>query len=236
VFSWEQLKQWVTPPFAGGAEENKATLLEIPLSEVAPRYMALRRPPAPQKKVIVPESIPGLFSASAPEVAAPPAASAPAPAPVQQPQPPLMAPLEQAPKPGVSAPSTARSRLGELLGRQEQTDWTPQEVLESLSRVKGIQGAMVVSQEGLPVASRLAASRNSDVVAAFAPRLFGRVGQLAEEMEMGTVAAAIVVTEQGPCGIFRAGELYLVAFGQVGKELPEALLREIALEMRRRSL
>ena len=59
-FTWEKLNKWIAPePVAGIIEQE--TILELPLSVLAPLFLARFKKPQVQKKVTVSEELPDLF-------------------------------------------------------------------------------------------------------------------------------------------------------------------------------
>lgn len=65
-FSWEKLRQWVVPrPLTEIIERE--TVLELPLSVIAPLFLSRVRKPKVQKKITVDEELPDLFTQSGAE-------------------------------------------------------------------------------------------------------------------------------------------------------------------------
>jgi predicted regulator of Ras-like GTPase activity (Roadblock/LC7/MglB family) len=212
-FSWADLSQWITPSAPEPLAQNRETLVEVPLNVIAPLYMARHRPSVSQKKVVIPESIPGVFSG-----APPPAATEETPA---------AAPAEVA----AEAPAVRSPTLGELLGQPGKTDWPPQHVTQHLCLVEGVAGTLLATSDGLPVSGQMPAHVNCETLSAFVPQMFSRMSQSAAEMRLGLVTSVVVTAGQAPYAILRAGKLYLVVLGQAGQRLPESVLQQIAAEL-----
>ena len=139
AFAWSSLSQWITPTPPSVSHETGEMLVELPLSVVAPLYMARRRPGTAQKKVVVPESIPGVFSGTATSEAPAEAAPAPPPAPT--------------------------SKLGNLLGQPTKLDWPPQDVTKHVCMIDGVAGTLIASADGLPVSGQMPSHINCDTLA-----------------------------------------------------------------------
>ena len=61
-----------------------------------------------------------------------------------------------------------------------------QEVLAQLTRLRGVGGAMVVSPDGLPVASQLRQGIDENHLAAAVGELVGSASRLCSALELGT--------------------------------------------------
>lgn len=205
AFAWSSLSQWITPTPPSVSHETGEMLVELPLSVVAPLYMARRRPGTAQKKVVVPESIPGVFSGTATSEAPAEAAPAPPPAPT--------------------------SKLGNLLGQPTKLDWPPQDVTKHVCMIDGVAGTLIASADGLPVSGQMPSHINCDTLAAFVPQMFSRMSQSAAEMRLGTVTMVMVTAGHAPYAILRAGKLYMVVLGRSGQALPDFVLQQIAAEL-----
>jgi predicted regulator of Ras-like GTPase activity (Roadblock/LC7/MglB family) len=106
-FPWKRLKSLIRPPLKTALPPALDDVtLELPLSAVAPVFMARRKARTTQKKLDFGADIPDIFSAkglAAPTPAAPPAKPAPRPAtPVATP---VAAPVAKAPAPAPVAPA-----------------------------------------------------------------------------------------------------------------------------------
>jgi hypothetical protein len=62
--------------------------------------------------------------------------------------------------------------LNELFNKPGKTKWTPNEVIQCTLNLPGINGAMILLKEGLPVSYRLSDKLNPDVFAALLPQFF----------------------------------------------------------------
>jgi len=213
AFPWGDLSQWITPAPPAVSPQNRQTMVEIPLSVAAPLYLTRMRPSASQRKVEIPENIPGVFTG----------------APGQAPQAPVVEPVEAPPEP-VAEPA-AGSTLGQLLGQPDKADWPPQDVAQYLCMLEGIAGSLLASSDGLTVSGQMPNTINSELLSAFVPQMFGRMSQSAEEMQLGPVTSVVITAGGAPYAIYRAGTLYLVVLGEAGKSLPESRLLQIAAEL-----
>jgi predicted regulator of Ras-like GTPase activity (Roadblock/LC7/MglB family) len=216
-FSWGELTKWLaTPPVS--PSPHGATLVELPLKVVAPLFMAKRRAPA-QKKVALGENVPDLFAGAA-KPPSPPSAAA---------NPPAEAPAVKEPFP---APLRAEDNvLGGIFGQPTKTDWSLQEIAQSLLSLPNVAYAILATDDGLLVAGNAPAPLNASTLAAFLPQIFGRAARSTAESQLGTLETLTLTVNRAPHLIFKAGVLYLAVAGQPGQSLPEAALRDIASQL-----
>jgi predicted regulator of Ras-like GTPase activity (Roadblock/LC7/MglB family) len=240
VFTWAELRQWLQPPPPEGASAHGETALDLPLSVIAPRFMARRRPGAGQKQVTIAAQIPDLFASMAkrPETAAAaPVAEAATPAPVAaMPAPTVVAPAPVAPTvAAVAAAAAAAGGLGEIFGEPGKSEWSPQEITRKICALDGVAGSVMAMSDGLLMAGQLPAPMRAETVAAFMPQIVGRVSQYAGEMQLGPVKGVVVEAGRGRCAMHKAGKLYLAVVGRAGEALPEEIIGRIAAEIAKRN-
>ena len=94
-----------------------------------------------------------------------------------------------------------------------------QEVLAQLTRLRGVGGAMVVSADGLPVASQLRQGVDENHLAAAVGELVGSAGRLCAALELGTPSLYIGSHEQGSFLAASAGQAWLVVQAEAGANL-----------------
>jgi predicted regulator of Ras-like GTPase activity (Roadblock/LC7/MglB family) len=256
VFTWGELIQWLDVTFAPASSPNKDTSLDLPLKVIAPLYMAQRKAPVDQKKIVIGENIPNLFEGLAqPSVqAAPPPApapSAPAPAPVvaaptPAPAPPPPAPVVVAPAPApVPAPVPAlapepvaavapASVFGEIFGQPAKKEWSPQEITQKINTLPGVAASLIAMSDGLLVAGDLPAPLKSETLSAFLPQMFGRMNHYSGEIQLGSLSTLTLQAGQTSCAIFKTDALYLAVLGKPGETLPDATLQRVVGELAKR--
>lgn len=107
-------------------------------------------------------------------------------------------------------------------------------MLEALTRLRGIRGAMVVSvADGLVVAESLMAGLKGSALAALAANLASRTTELADRSGVGAPRFLHLQATDGALLVAPAtGELVLVAV--VGRDVPLGLLRLEMLRMAER--
>jgi predicted regulator of Ras-like GTPase activity (Roadblock/LC7/MglB family) len=262
-FQWQQVVTWFRPaPDRDLSQEHAGTVLELPLSVVAPLYLQQNKYKA--KKSSVPGDIPDLFSnkgekleQSMPvadteveeeeEVPAPipPPRPAPRPAPVAPPRAVAPAAPQPAPAPApapVFAPAavpayspqpTRAENLSQLFREPNKKNWTPNEIVHKTITMPGIIGALIALQDGLLVAGSMPPPWKTETIAAFIPQIFGRLTQYTKELQMGEVTTVSFGVESGTLQIFNAGIIYFGALGQPGAALPVEDLTLIATELSR---
>jgi predicted regulator of Ras-like GTPase activity (Roadblock/LC7/MglB family) len=206
VFTWAELCGWLSTPMPPSA--NGDSQVELPLKVIAPLFLAKHRAATPRKIVSLGENLPDLFTGLKRS-----AASAPPEAPVTPPPP---------------SPVAAPHVFGEIFGEPSKADWTPQEIMQRILALPGVAGALLASQDGLLVAGRMPAPLKVEMLAAFLPQIFTRVGGSTEEAQLGTLRALRITAGPAPCAVFKVRELYLAVLGQAGQTMPEPALERIA--------
>lgn len=115
--------------------------------------------------------------------------------------------------------------LGELFHEPEKPDWSPEEIMQKLTRLPGITGAVVALLEGLVVAHALPEHLNPETFAAFLPQVFARLNQYSAEMQLGEIDEVAITSHGAPCRMFRLGEVFFAVLGEPGAVLPDHALR-----------
>lgn len=178
--------------------------------------------PAPVEPVATPEPAPEAepVAPAAKEVPAAAEPEVPKPEPAPEPK----AKAEPVPESAPAAPVLPKT-LGELFGEPDKTNWSPTEVVNRLTELPGVAGAVVALQEGLVIAHKLPEPLKGDIFAAFLPQLFARLNQYAGEMKLGGVNEVTIQTDAGPCHLFRRGQVFFAALGKPDSALPAHNLR-----------
>jgi len=228
VFTWAELCGWLSDPLPESAHGQSE--LELPLSVIAPLFMAMRRAAPPRKTVNLGDNVPDLFGGKGRAAAPAPVAAAPAVAPVARLEPVASAP---APEPVVVAPAPepAAAVPAEISARAAEADLTPEDVVAWILTLPGVAGALLASNDGLLVAGQLPAPLEAETMAAFLPQILMRVGICTEEIQLGKLRSVTLLVGQTSCAMFKAGALCLAVMGQPGKALPEMALERMAIEL-----
>jgi len=255
-FSWQQVVSWLRPAPAGDVALDQAgTVLDLPLSVIAPLFLQQSKYKAKQSSV--PAGIPDLFSSKgekleqeepeeeaevfkpappqAPRPTAPtPRAAAPAPAPAPAvAEAPAPAPAAAPVVPAMIPERRKAQNLSELFGEPNKKNWTPNEIVHKTIVMPGITGALIALQDGLLVAGCMPPPWKTETIAAFIPQIFGRLTQYTKELQMGEVRTVSFGVETGTLQIFNAGIIYFGALGKQGESLPVEDLTLIASELSR---
>jgi predicted regulator of Ras-like GTPase activity (Roadblock/LC7/MglB family) len=125
----------------------------------------------------------------------------------------------------VAAVAALPQSLGELFGQPDKTSWSPTEVVNNLSELPGVTGALIALQEGLVIAHKLPEPLKGEIFAAFLPQIFARLNQYVGEMKLGGVDELVVQAHGGTCHLFRRGQVYFAALSAAGTALPMHNLR-----------
>ena len=103
-----------------------------------------------------------------------------------------------------------------------------QEILEKLNRVRGVGGSLVLSIEGLPMASVLRAGSDENALAAAVGSVVEQSSNLCKQLDLGATRAAQVLTGgQGGLMVTSAGNGWLAIIMD-----PTANLALLQLEVR----
>jgi predicted regulator of Ras-like GTPase activity (Roadblock/LC7/MglB family) len=235
VFNWKELRRSLNPPpKIAASPETAETLLEIPLSIVAPLLLPKIKDALPKKKAFIAESIPDIFGRSGETLP-----SFPTVPPLEAAQPIPGTPAEfvptPAPKPMMPEPALAkdksRSSLEDIVGKPARKPSNPNEVIQKLVALPGVVGALITLQEGLLVASDWAPGVKPDTLGGFVPQIFSRINQYMREMQLGEVHNATFVLEKSTLHIFKNGNLYFAVLGGPGRPLPLHSILAVASEL-----
>jgi predicted regulator of Ras-like GTPase activity (Roadblock/LC7/MglB family) len=85
-----------------------------------------------------------------------------------------------------------------------------QEILIQLNRVRGVGGSLLVSSDGLPMASALREGTDEAQLSATIGNLIEHCQSLAQHMALGTPSHLHAASEQGSLLLMTAGNGYLV--------------------------
>lgn len=225
--SWRQLATWIPgcPPAVLGSPHG-ATVVNLPLSVVAPMFLKKRNGAASPRPPLSDLGIPDVFTT--PGKPAPEDAPAPPP-------PAAAAPVPAVPAPVAPEPRQRAANLAELFGEPGKKSWTPKELVQGVARLPGVAGSLIALQDGLLVAHAMPASWKTEAMAAFLPQIFGRINQYGKELNTGEAKAVAITTGVGTIQVYHAGIVYLAALGDPGASLPLDDLQLVAGELSRRS-
>lgn len=83
------------------------------------------------------------------------------------------------------------------------------QILDQLSRLRGIGGTVLLSPDGLPMASRLRSDVDEDGFAAVVADLLSQARALCERMSLGNAGMLHAQSEEGGLVLMAAGPCYL---------------------------
>lgn len=225
-FAWKRLRAAVDPAVpadAAGAESE--TMLDLPLSVVAPLFVA-RRQRSGGARVKVDTTIPPLFLTGK----VPPSdASVNRPAPLSDPDAAGQAAVPSTAPAPASGVEGLKAAIGEMLGAPDRTTWSPGNLVEAVvERFGAVTGALITMQDGLMVAGRLPAEMNSDNIAAFLPQAYHRIEELFSEMNAPAPGAITLDNGIYSLRVFKTEKVFFAALGSSGQPMPEPQLQQIA--------
>jgi predicted regulator of Ras-like GTPase activity (Roadblock/LC7/MglB family) len=125
------------------------------------------------------------------------------------------------------------TNLSELFGESSKTSWTPNEIVQRVTQLQGIRGALIALQDGLLVASSLPSEVKTEMIAAFIPQMFGRVNQYSKELQLGNASSVGITIDIGTLQIYSAGIIYFAALCSSSETVPVQKLQLIAAELSR---
>jgi len=260
-FPWKRIRSLIDPPLsADEAQALDETELGLPLPIIAPLFLARKKPAAPQRRYAIEEHIPDIFAgkgmtpsaearvpapaapAAPPTSAAPPmpatSAAPPAPAPPvfrtpapSAPSVPVRPAVAPAPVSHVAAAPGRPQEIGEVFGQPGRKNWTPSEIVQKTSALRGVAGALIAMQDGLLVAGHLPPGLNGETIAAFLPQMFSRVLQYTKELRFGESNSLTIIVENVPLKIFKVGGVFYTVLGRDGESLPEPHLSIVAAQL-----
>ncbi len=242
IFSWRQIRTWLTGVAKSDDDSpNDATPVELPLRIVAPLFLSQRSLENPVKKVSVPESIPNLFGPGStgfktgfvkkieeaverqqdnlPTVAAAPIAQVAAPQ------------STPAPTPIASDTSVIRRiphAIHEVFGEAEKANWTPIEIVRRTSKLKGVHGALICTQDGLMVAENYTSIAGNETFCALITQMFNRVSNQSKELVLGLPSQMSFVADSITYQAFRTGRVIYIVVSNAGERLPQPELLVVA--------
>jgi predicted regulator of Ras-like GTPase activity (Roadblock/LC7/MglB family) len=236
-YNWKTLRGWIQPAGPATNSANDTVAIVLPLSVIAPVFLSQRGGTTQRRKLALDSEIPDLFQAgsrplpkspvSAPVAEAEPIVPAtparPVPAPVASTPPPAMAKVAE----GEPADRGIVPRFREHTPTQK-IPFTPDEIVDRATALKGVAGAVVTLADGLPVASRLPAGCSAETIAAFMPQLYSRVGSSMSEFQIGQLTRLRFYADEVPWEIFCIGKVYLAVYGRAGENFPEEDLKTLA--------
>jgi predicted regulator of Ras-like GTPase activity (Roadblock/LC7/MglB family) len=194
-------------------------------AQLAPTAVApVVPPPEPEPLVLEeePPAAPEPIKMPSMEKPAPKASAPPAPAEIPLP---IVVPTSVAKE--VTPPA---SRLGALFGQPHRTEWSPAEIVQKVSLLPGVSGAVIALAEGLPIAAQLPSTVNADAFAGFMPQMFARIAQYTRELKFGEINRLSLEVDGGQVVIFRAGRVYFGVVGE-GTHSSTAQLALVATEL-----
>jgi predicted regulator of Ras-like GTPase activity (Roadblock/LC7/MglB family) len=223
VVPWKQVRAWLGSSVAGPvASVHDDLALELRLGDIVPLFLAQHKPARAPRLATVAPGIPNLFSRPA---------RAPTTPPEVEPSVVKSVPVF-ATKPAPAAETgPVLPDLGQIFGQSDKRHWTPMEIVQWTTHLRGVAGAVIALQDGLLVASELPPEVNGDAFAAFLPQMHSRVAQCTKEINLGEPSRICVVLGQVPLLIVKAGRVFLAALGRAGHDLPEATLMAIAAQL-----
>lgn len=236
-FAWTQLRLWMLPRSNYAFAAWEGTQVDIPLKAVVGPFMAAMRGQPP--KVKIPTSSGADSTPTAPSKPAPAATYQPEPFVANKPtspQPmPMDGPVGGAPEiPPAPATDSSGTALGELLDQPAKTNWTPVEIVQQVSRLDGVGGAMLSLSEGQVAAAAISVDVKTDLIAFRVPRLLTQVTEHVEQMQLEPANYASFSSAGIQWITFKLGNIFFTVHGRKGENLPVSRLESIAAEVARR--
>lgn len=240
IFAWKDVHSWIRPAVATKPSlAYGEMLLELPLKILAPLFLGQHRSAPPQRKTVVGEDIPDVFSPAARKPEIPVVASGP-PAIASSfafPSPPASV-SAVAPVPATAVPVAAvpvapvAVDLADILGEPESRHSADQ-IVQNTMKLPGVSGVLLAMNDGLLVASALPPQVKGEMMAAFLPQIFGRMNQYAKELVLGELQTISLTVTNGSWQVFKSGQIFFAVSGRPGEQLSISPLSAIAAELGR---
>ena len=93
------------------------------------------------------------------------------------------------------------------------------EILGQLTRVRGVGGAILVSSDGLTMATALRSGIDENALAASLGEVLGTAQRIAGNLNLGNFSGFSATTEQGAMLLLAAGPAFLVLLTDAGANL-----------------
>ncbi len=220
TFAWKTLRSWISPAVTSGMSPHDAAELELPLSVVAPLFLARQKGAGQAQRVTVDEAIPDLFF------------GLPRPEPAPTPKLADTNFYTWAENSDIPRMDDGNYKGPKAANAEAPTKHaTPNEIVARAAALNGVVGALIALPEGLLVASRVPTEFNGDTLAAFLPQIFTKVSQVTKELRLGELNNLNFTVGNVPWKIFRVNTLYFAAFGCVSGPLPTGELARLAAEL-----
>jgi predicted regulator of Ras-like GTPase activity (Roadblock/LC7/MglB family) len=117
--------------------------------------------------------------------------------------------------------------INRAVGIEADRELTLQEIVQLTGQLRGIEGCILTSAEGLFLTGQLPAHLDQNRLSVFAPQLFKKVGSYSSELSVGQVHRMTMFTDQQPVSIFQAGDIYLIVIHDT-RHFSKALLRRLS--------
>ena len=119
-----------------------------------------------------------------------------------------------------------------MFGEPGRANWTPGEIVEKTSALKGVAGALIAMQDGLLVAGHVPSGLNAEAIAAFLPQMHSRMTQYTKELKLGDAKMLTIIVDDVSLRIYKAGGVYFGVLGKGGGEvLPDPQLGMVAAQL-----
>lgn len=215
AFTWKLIRSWLNPaPIEAPPSAHDGAVLDLPLSIVAPIFLAQKQDASRRKQVALDTSIPDLFAGKDRHPSAASVVNAPAP---------------QSASALVAEPTVAVASAP--VSETVRSAAKPNDVVRFAAGHPGVDGCLVALHDGLLVAGKVPSPWNSETLAAFVPQIFGRVNQTMQELRLGQLKNLSFTVGGVPWFIVRLEETFFAAFGQPGTALPITKLETLATEL-----
>ena len=222
-FSWKTIRSWIRPATQSSVSMHDATELELPLSVIAPMFVARQKAAGKQQRPAIDETIPNLFF------------GLPRPEPSHTPKPADTNYYVWGDTNDNARVDTADFKRNGPGGTEFMSRYaTPNEIVSRAAALDCVAGVLIALPDGLMVASRIPPEINGDTLAAFLPQIFSKVSQCTKELRMGELNNLNFTIGNVPWKIFRVNSIYFAAFGHAGEPLPSAELAGLAAELDRK--
>jgi predicted regulator of Ras-like GTPase activity (Roadblock/LC7/MglB family) len=197
--TWAKIRSYLIAAPEGLMTEWDNEKMALPLSVLAPAFLAQRRGTAEKARAVVPalaEQIPDVFAG------------------------PGSNRLADKGSGGATAPTAGSAKAGGST-QKYGAGLTPNAMVEEMTRVAGVSGALLVSGDGLWIAASLPEGVGKEAVAALVPSIHQRLVDFCREVKGGELSKVLLQVGDRSVLLVPVDTHYLVVLGGVGKTMPE---------------
>ena len=244
VFTWKQLRPWVSPPLSNPLDDQESVTIELPLAEIAPIFLMRHRSADTRTTALTSLNIPDIFTNTprTTTIGTHPKSDVSAPSPIAFPVPPRTPEPINRTHPHTAIPGfkPLPTESAACLPGPSQKERRPghAEILDQACLLPCVIGGLIATADGLLVGSKFDPTQKriaAETLAGFVPQMYQRLAKYTSELGMTEPKMLTVGFEENRLIILKGGENYLALLAQANESLPEVQIRSLAATLSRAS-